>query len=96
VPLSFDPSIEIEVSPFIAPPQVTKQRLTLMVNGEEVGQSEITASGKIGFKVRRDLWLKNNTAIVEFILPDAVSPKSIGFNEDARVIALAFRSLTIR
>ena len=90
-----DPTIEIEMSPFLAPPRVTRQRLTLFVNGEEVGRPEIAAPGKVQLKVPRDLWMKKTPAIVEFILPDAVSPSSIGYNNDTRMLALAFKSLTI-
>jgi hypothetical protein len=67
-----------------------------MVNGEKVGQSEISGPEKIQFTVPRNIWMKSDPAVIEFLLPDAASARSLDFNDDRRVIALAFRSLTIR
>ncbi len=95
-PPDHDPTIDIEMSPFVAPPRVPKQRLMLLVNGEKVGQSEITVPGTLQFAVHRGQWVQKNPVVLEFMLPDAISPSSIGYNNDTRVLALAFKSLTIR
>ncbi len=91
----FDPTIDIEVSPFLAPPRITKQRVILFVNDEKVGEHEITATSKIQFTVPRALWAKKQPAVVEFRLPDAAAPSSLGVGSDTRPLSLAFRSLTI-
>jgi hypothetical protein len=91
----FDPTIDIEVSPFLAPPRITKQKVILFVNDEKVGEHEVTASSKIQFTVPRALWAKKQPAVVEFRLPDAAAPSSLGVGNDRRVLSLAFRSLTI-
>jgi hypothetical protein len=66
-----------------------------LVNDEKVGEHEVAASSKIQFTVPRALWAKKQPAVVEFRLPDAAAPSSLGVGNDRRVLSLAFRSLTI-
>jgi hypothetical protein len=91
-----DPVIEADVFPFIVPPVLLKQRVLLEVNGEKIGEQEIGSPETLRFTVPRSLWLKKENAVVEFILPDATTARSVGFSDDTRMIALGFTSLTIR
>lgn len=87
--------IDAEVTPFVVPPRLLRQRVILSVNGEKVGELEISRPESIRFTVPRSIWLKNDPAVLEFMLPDAATARSLGFNDDTRMIALGFRSLTI-
>jgi len=90
-----DPIIEMEVSPFVLPGKLPKQRFVILVNGEEVGRGKLTGPEKMHFTVPKGIWTKNKEIKIKFILPDAASPLSFGVNNDVRVIALGFKKIAI-
>ena len=91
-----DLTMDLEVFPFVVPGKLLHQRLTLLVNGEEVGRTTLQYHTNIQFKIPKRIWTKSGEASIQFLLPDAASPRSIGHNEDVRVIAVGFKRLTVR
>jgi hypothetical protein len=88
--------MDMEIMPFVVDGKLLQQRLVVLVNGEEVGKATLNTYAAIQFKIPREVWTRREEAVIQFLLPDAASPRSIGYNEDDRVIAVGFRKLIVR
>jgi hypothetical protein len=82
--------------PFVRPPTLVRQRVQVEVNGKLVdefsadGTTMITRTTKIPASV-----LNRHTMRLRFVLPDAISPMSLGDAEDARRLGISVRSIAI-
>jgi hypothetical protein len=81
-------------------PLVTEKRLfssvKVSIYGTSIGAWEISKKKKRGMRLRVPASLgKDGKYVIEFGLPDAVSPKELGIGEDTRQLALAFRKIVI-
>lgn len=68
-----------------------KQATTIKINGEIVYDGVVTNGSNIEFAFSP----KDRAVEMEFLLPGAVSPKSLGFSEDLRNLALAIKNIRI-
>jgi FkbM family methyltransferase len=71
-------------------------RVRALINGTDLGEWKITKPDD-EFKISIPASLcKNSRLVVEFKLPDAISPKDLGINNDERKLSLAFKKITLR
>jgi hypothetical protein len=86
-------SMACDVFPFIHG-HVKAHTVEAFVNGMKCGKWKISEPDKICLNVPALLG-KNGKYVVEFKLPDAISPKKLGLSDDTRKLALAFRKITV-
>ncbi len=97
--------LTIFATPYLSGEDVDQQRVSVKVNGQQVGelifdQPGTWVSGSLyGFQEKKitiphDV-LKEGIQYLIFELPDAISPKELGISEDGRDLALAVRSIII-
>jgi hypothetical protein len=71
-----------------------KQIVKIRMNNMLVFDKEITKDGLYSELITFPEEVTENLIVLEFILPNAVSPKEIGLSSDARMLSLGLRSLT--
>lgn len=74
-----------------------RQRVRVTVNGVEAGHyTAVYPDGhlRIDVPLPRDLLTQAGRVTIDFDLPDAVSPKAVGMNNDARVLGIGLISAT--
>ena len=83
-------SIKLELTPFIYG-SLKSQRLEISVNGIHVYQNVISTSRDSRNPVNIDLTNipVADEYVLEFNMPDAISPKEVGLNDDGRMIAFS-------
>ena len=93
------PSITLRVNlrAFLCDGKVEKQTVIILVNGMRVGSWVITTSG---FKDKRITIPKSFLTLpylldITFLTPNAVSPSTVGYNEDKRVLGVAVRTIDL-
>ena len=88
----------LSAAPFTYPPKVMIQRVTVSVNDEIVGHlsvdhGEIGKFGDYNFTIPAHTWNAAAPVRLQFDLPDAFSPKSVGLSGDKRLLGLAVDKL---
>jgi hypothetical protein len=87
------------VQPFLFPPQLSQQQVYLLANGRKVAEwtmNEATIN-TIDWEVSPEiLTLAKGELSLSFLMPDAESPKTLGANEDLRILGLAFLNLDMK
>lgn len=92
-------SIVLEVMAFV-PPQHPAQRVVVSLNGEQVLVTRLTQLHgnqleiPISASVRRHL-VDDDRLTLELQLPDAISPEQLGVNDDARVMGVGLKRLSV-
>lgn len=85
------------VKPFIAPPELRAQNVWLLIDGEEAGAWRLDSPDfeelQWEFPVAAG---EHDELELTWLLPDAVSPASLGEGEDLRALGLAFQWLEVR
>jgi hypothetical protein len=87
--------IELELIPFVRPPGLPSQRLTVCVNGTVVGQSTVAAEARLGYRIPAAALSGRESASVLLTHPDAARPCDVGESSDARSLSLAVRRLRV-
>jgi hypothetical protein len=84
-----------DVTPLLAEGRREFSRVRVLINGTERGEWKIAKpNGEFKLSVPASLG-QNGRFVVEFKLPDAISPKDLGINGDDRKLSLAFRKITL-
>ena len=88
-------SVELEMSPFIFGP-LKSQRLKVSVNGIQIYQDSISIERNSNNPIIIDLTNipVSDEYVIEFDMPDAISPKEVGLNPDERKLAFLIRKIT--
>lgn len=86
---------EMQLGPFLLPPRVTGQLLTITVNGVLCFSEQLTGPGKIQFAIPPDAIANDGVAELVLACPDAVSPKTLGMSGDARRLGFSVWDLTL-
>jgi hypothetical protein len=87
--------IELELMPFVRPPGLPSQRLTVCVNGTVVGQSIVTGNARLGYRIPAAALSRTETTSVLLSHPDAARPCDFGESNDARLLSLAVQQLRL-
>ena len=82
--------LELDVAPFVDPPSLAVQRLSIFVRGAPAGQVELTERRALGFRIPGSVFAGNGPVRVRFEHPDAASPRANGHPSDSRVLGVAF------
>jgi hypothetical protein len=83
------------VAPFVAPPTLKVQRVTVSINGKSAGYAEVSAFSILQCHLPWSLLEAPDVVVVEFALPDAVRPSAILDTLDQRELALNFRRVAL-
>jgi hypothetical protein len=103
MPIDREPSSDVTLAfdgdGFITP-KVSRQRIDVLVNGTNVGQLAYSQDDPKGWRtilVKRELFANHEGFIlIQFQLPDAVSPAKLGLSVDRRDLALRIKSLVLK
>lgn len=93
-------AIVMDVLAFVMPPNLT-QRVIVSIDGVEALSTRLTQVQdnllEIPLSAAAREKLQNGQALtLQIHLPDATSPRNLGLNDDARVMGLGLKSLTVR
>ena len=89
--------VDLRVYPFLRDELVSEQTVSVMVNGEEIAQWQLTEKGVFQRQLRipAELIPAGELFTMTFHLPDAVIPADLGINHpDRRLLGLGFISMT--
>ena len=88
-------SVELEMSPFIFGP-LKSQRLKVSVNGIQIYQDSISIERNSNNPIIIDLTNipVSDEYVIEFDMPDAISPKEVEHNLDVRELGFSIRRIT--
>jgi len=87
--------LEMDVAPFVSPPALQSQRLTVQVNGETVEVFDPLTRGRVTCSVPGRLVRDHPKVEILLEHPRAASPRDVAGEDDTRPLAVAFRSLTL-
>jgi len=87
--------IELALLPFIRPPKLAAQRLTISVNGFVVGVSTIARGGRFGYRIPAAALAGRQTTSIVFSHPDAGRPSDFGQSDDTRLLAVSVERLSL-
>jgi hypothetical protein len=85
--------LSAELTPFIFG-DIDKQRVGVIINGEEIGEWKASEPGKYQMKIPKQI-VTGPILRVKFALPDAISPSELGIGDDVRMLGIALKSLII-
>ena len=98
LPATGDLRLEIELAYVLLNEQHPLQRAIVKVNEQALGAWEFRLHGsndRRSLTIPRGLIPEGEMMVLALELPDAVTPQSIGINNDRRVLALNIRRLRI-
>ncbi len=82
------------VSGFVKPPDLPSQPVTVVINGQEVAHWEIAAKGVAQMDIPAQ-FTQSGKLELEFKLPKAASPASLGVSIDQRLLGMCFYELEL-
>ncbi|HLP62686.1 MAG TPA: hypothetical protein VK186_27850, partial [Candidatus Deferrimicrobium sp.] len=88
--------LQVNLKAFLGRGKLELQRVNVVVNGHETCNWQIREPGynrQTAIIPRR--FIKKNRAEIEFLLPDAVSPAEVGFNNDERILGIHVKSVEL-
>lgn len=94
-PVRSDIIMKTYLKPFLVPGKLEKQRVNIYVNNILIDKWIVTSSGFYKTVIPESCISNSAFLKITFELPDAVSPAETGINEDERVIAIAFKFITL-
>jgi hypothetical protein len=94
VPLDAILRLNVSGRPFIQPGHVERQQFFVFLNGLYVGFRTLTAAAEVHFALPRNA-LSPRGVRVEFVIPTAASPKSLGISEDIRKLGIAISAVSL-
>ena len=84
----------IGATPFIHAGCVDRQQFFVFINGLYVGFRTLTVAEKVDLVLPRNL-LSPRGLRVEFVIPTALSPKSLGISDDVRRLGIAISEVSL-
>src|SRR5947207_2939992 len=88
-------TLVLELGPFVWKDQLPAQRLTILVNGSEVGEFAVREAAALECEVPWSLIEGREWVSLTFRHPDAVRPVDINGVPDHRELALAFETISL-
>jgi hypothetical protein len=89
-------ALDLEIVPFLAPPSVPAQRLSVTVNGALVHHFDSVPRGRISCTIPGNVVHGREKIEILFGHPDAARPSEVAGEKDDRPLAIAFYSLTLQ
>jgi len=87
--------IELDLDPFLKPPALRTQRLTVAVNGTVIGQSTVAHDGRLGYRAPAAALAGGHITSIVLTHPDAARPCDFGQSTDPRSLSVALRRLSV-
>ena len=84
-----DYTLEMDLHPFVRPPELQCQRLVVQVRGIEIGTERIEARGTFRWSIPKTLLAAAGPVRLTFLHPDARQPKELGISGDDRTLAVS-------
>jgi hypothetical protein len=85
--------LRIAASPFIQTGHIDRQQFFVFINGIFVGFRTLAGYDDVEFLVPRNVVAPRGLR-VEFVMPTAASPKSLGISQDVRKLGIAISGLS--
>lgn len=85
-----DVEIALKAFPYTGDGKVVQQFVNIYLNSLLLGTGIWEKSKIIRYKVPKQVWNANLSKKLEFVFPNAISPKSLGLSADYRDLALGF------
>lgn len=89
-----DTTLLISAFPYLGNNHIEVQNVTILSNGQQIGNWKISKEGQYSIRVPADT-IKNGILEIELILPDATSPKELSLGEDSRLLGIAVNQIQI-
>lgn len=91
-PKSKSVDLTVKFWPFLIPGKIDKQTMKVLINGEKIAEWVITKSGvqEQTIIIPDRLLTQSSRIYISFDLPGAKSPTEVGYNEDKRILSIAF------
>ncbi|QGM92554.1 hypothetical protein F7D13_00100 [Methylocystis rosea] len=86
-------TLEIEALPFVHPPELKKQSLMVLLNGNMIGYLKAPALVKETIEFNSDVLRDGGDNLLSFIMPDAVSARELGIGDGIRPFGFCFHSV---
>lgn len=87
--------LEFDLTPFVNPPGITAQRLTVSVDGTVVGQSNVAVESRFGYHIPATLLADKPVTSIVLTHPDAMRPCDVRDSADSRLLSLAVTRMRI-
>jgi hypothetical protein len=87
-------SLRLKLGPFLAPSKLDEQRMTLKLNDQLLASLRLTEAKEYTFALPENLLREKN--VLEFGLPDAASPMSLGVSPDWRRLGVDVKWMEIK
>jgi hypothetical protein len=81
---------------FVKPPELAVQPVDVVVNGEPVAHWEVAGKGEVSSVIPASLIPKDGTLRIQFTIPKATSPHSLGLSIDDRKLGLRVFDLVLQ
>ena len=94
VPIDAMLRLNVSGRPFIQPGHIERQQFFVFINGLYVGFRTLTAAAEAQMTLPRNV-LSPRGVRIEFVIPTAASPKSLGISEDIRKLGIAITSVSL-
>ena len=94
-PRASDYWLEMDVIPYMAPPSVPQQILTVSINGTAIHRFEPLKRGRVGCSVPGALVHGHDSVEILLEHPCAASPSDVAGEKDERRLAIAFRTVSL-
>jgi len=95
VPLDAILCLTVTARPFIQPGKIEHQQLFVFVNGLFVSFRTLTAAEDMEFVLPSNAFASRGLC-VEFVIPTASSPKSLGISQDIRKLGIAVTAVLLK
>ena len=87
---------EMLVGPFVLPPRVSAQHLTILCRGVPLADAELTTGGWVRFGVPREALEPDGSLALSLRLPNAAIPAELGTSADGRRLGVSVAELIFR
>jgi hypothetical protein len=81
----------LDLEPFVKPPELPFQTLTISIGGVPFVQAEISDNGRYGYRIPVELITGDGEVLVVFDHPDANKPSAFSDDKDHRILAFLIR-----
>ena len=83
----------LDIEPFVKPPELLSQTLTISTGGIPFVHTKISDNGRYGFRIPVELISNDGEVVIVFDHPDANKPSAFAEDKDRRVLAFLVRHI---